>query len=85
MRYFPPVTWSLIDNLKCFYVNVCWHYLHPLFTATEQASVSEFQGFFGSGTLLPFILQTAEVALIDGQRLKSLLWTQVTLVKQVVN
>lgn len=46
----------LIGDLKCFYVNVCWNYLHPLFTAAEQASVSELQGFFGSGTLLPFIL-----------------------------
>lgn len=57
----------------------CWKYLHPFFTATEHSSVCEFQGFFGSGTFLPFILQTAEVTLIDGKRLKSLLWSQVTL------
>lgn len=61
------------------------HYLHPLFTATEKTSVSQLQGFFGSGTLLSFILETAKVALIDSQRLESLLWTQVTLVRKITN
>ncbi len=75
----------MIGDLKCFYVNVCWHYLHPLLTAAEQAGVGELQGFFGAGTFFPFILQTTKVALIDRQRLKSLLWTQVTLVKQVTS
>lgn len=64
---------------------VCCHYLDPLFTAAEQARVGELQGFFGSGTLLPFNLQTAKVALIDRQRLKCLLWTQVTLEKQITS
>lgn len=64
-------------------MNVCWHYLHPLFTAAEQASVCELQSLFGASTFLPFNLQTAKVALVDRQRLKSLLWTQVTLVKQI--
>lgn len=62
-------------------MHVCYHYLHPLFTATEQTCVCELQGLFGTGTLLPFNLQTAKIALIDGQRLQSLLWTQVALMK----
>ncbi len=75
--------WSLTGHFKTWYVNVHWHYLHPLFTAAEQASVCELQSFFGTGTFLSFILQTAKVALIDRERLKSLLWTQVTLLEQV--
>lgn len=70
------------EILKNFGVNVCGHYLHPLFTATEQTSVSELQSLFGSSTLLSFNLQTAEVAFIDRQRLKSLLRTQAPLVNR---
>lgn len=58
-------------------------YLHPLFTATKQTSIRELQGLFSTGTLLSFNLQTAKVAFVDGQRLKSLLWTQVTLMEQL--
>lgn len=61
---------------------MCGHYLHPLLTATEQACVSELQSLFGTSTLLSFNLQTAKVAFIDRQRLKSLLWTQVPLVNR---
>lgn len=64
---------------------MCMNYLHPLFTAAEEASISELQGLFGTGALLPFNLQTAKVAFIYGQRLKSLLWTQVTLMEQVIS
>lgn len=69
----------LSNGLKCCDGSFCWKYLHPLLTATEHSGVCEFQGFFGSCTFLPFVLQTAEVPLIDGKRLKSLLWSQVTL------
>lgn len=65
-------------------MNVFRCYLHSLLTATEQTSISELQGLFSTGTLLPFNLQTAKVAFIDGQRLKSLFWTQVTLREQSV-
>lgn len=66
-----------------FHVSVCGHYLHSLLTAAEQASISELQRFFGTRTLLSFNLQTAKVAFIDGQRLKSLFGTQVTLMDQM--
>lgn len=69
----------LTNTFKMLRRQLVLDYLHPLFTATEHPSVCEFQSFFGSGTFLPFILQTAEVAFIDGKRLKSLLWSQVTL------
>lgn len=62
---------------------MCGHYLHPLFTAAEQASVSELQRLFGTSTLLSLNLQTAEVAFIDRQRLESFLWTQVPLVEEI--
>lgn len=67
------------------YVNVLCKYLHPLFTAAEQPSVSELQSFFGTSTLLSFILQTAKVTLIDCERLKGLLWTQVTLLNHITS
>lgn len=60
-----------------------WHYLYSLLTATEQTSISKLQGLFGTGTLLPFNLQTTKVAFIDGQRLKGLFRTQVTLREQI--
>lgn len=62
--------------------NVLCKYLHPLFAAAEQPTISELQGFLGTSALLPFILQTAKVALINGERLKGLLWTQVSLLEQ---
>lgn len=65
------------------YPNALCKYLHPLFTAAEQPSVGELQSFLGTSALLSFILQTAKVALIDGERLEGLLWTQVTLLKQM--
>lgn len=65
------------------YPNALCKYLHPLFTAAEQPSVSELQCFLGTCALLPFILQTTKVALIDCERLKGLLWTQVPLLRQM--
>lgn len=72
-----------VDFLKWSYPNVLCKYLHSLFTATEQASISELQSFFGTSALLSFILQTAKITLIDCERLKGLLWTQATLLKQI--
>lgn len=74
--YFIFFLQRVIQNALC-------KYLHSLLTAAEKASISELQSFFGTSALLSFILQTAKVALIDCERLKGLLWTQVTLLKQI--
>lgn len=71
----PDFMWSY-SKVRC-------KYLHSLFTAAEQPSISELQSFLGTCALLSFILQTTKVALIDCERLEGLLWTQVTLLKQM--
>lgn len=71
--------------MRCIYMNVFWNYLHPFFTAAEQASVGELKCFLGSGTLLPFIFQTPKVTFIDCERLKGLFWTQVALETQILS
>lgn len=76
---------SLWTFLQRVIQNVLCKYLHSLLTAAEQASISELQSFFGTSALLSFILQTAKVTLIDCERLKGLLWTQVTLLKQIIS
>ena len=54
-------------------------YLHPLLAAAEQPGVGELQGLLGAGTLLPVVLQAAELALVDGEGLEGLLRTQASL------
>lgn len=57
-------------------------HLHSLLAAAQQTRVRQLQRLFGLRTLLSVVLQAAELALVDGERLQRLLWTQTALQRQ---
>lgn len=57
-------------------------HLNSLLAAAQQARVRQLQRLFGLRTFLSVILQTAKFALVDGERLQRLLWTQTALQRQ---
>lgn len=54
-------------------------YLDALFAATEKSRICQFQRLLGLRTLLPVVLQPAELSFIYGESLKRLLWAKVAL------
>ncbi len=57
-------------------------HLHSLLAAAQQTRVRQLQRLFSLRTLLSVVLQTAKLALVDGERLQRLLWTQTALQRQ---
>lgn len=54
-------------------------YLDALFAAAQESRVRQFQRLLGLRTLLPVVLQPAELALVDGESLQRLLRAEIAL------
>lgn len=54
-------------------------YLDALLTAAEKSRICQLQRLLGLRTLLPVILQPAELSFIYGESLKCLLWAKIAL------
>lgn len=76
---------SRMVNGEFYFDGASGPHLHSFLTATQQPSVRQFQGFLCFGTLLTVVLQSAELALVDGKGLKGLFWTKASLQTGIQN